>query len=131
MGEPEFRQLPVDADEGFPQSFLLAMLGNVYRFELYVNVAEEQLPTYPAAADPRTALDLIGDRRGPRGLLVLAVVRQDPGGETSLIRRRVLPGQVYAARELRLRFAEITVAIGNLNGVGEFGSRIRAEVAAA
>lgn len=136
MPTSPFLRLPVNADEGFPQSFLLAMLGNTYRFELYVNVAEHELPPFGSGVDPRTTLDLVGGSRPapsptpPTGHLVLVVVRQEADGDVPLLRRRVLPGLVYPARDLLITFFEITVALGNLNGVGAYGSRIAAGVAA-
>lgn len=129
---PSYVTLPVDADDGFPQAFLLATNGNTYRFEFHVNIAEEQLlAAQPVAA--RTLLDLVGDASAPAGapagILVMAVTRQDPAGDVPLLRCRVLPGLVYDARDLLLTFTSIVVAAGNLNGAGSFGSALGAGVA--
>ena len=61
--------------------------------------------------------------------LVVAVARQDPAGDTWLLRRKVVPGLVYRAGDLLLTFRTLTVAVRNLNGVGSFGSEIVAGVA--
>ena len=93
--------LPVDPDEGFPQSFLLAMGGASYRFELYVDVPEHVLTADP---DPRDPLDLVGAADSPaQGMLIGTVARQNTDGSaTTLLRRRLLPGLLYPAGELLL-----------------------------
>jgi|SRR5215813_3246638 len=129
---PTFVNLPVDADDGFPQAFLLSMNANTYRFEFHVNIAEEQL----RAAQPigaRTLVDVVGDGSAPAsalsGILVMAVTRQDATGDVALLRRRVLPGLVYDAGELLMTFATVQIAAGNLNAAGSFGSLLTAAVA--
>jgi hypothetical protein len=135
-------RLPVNPDEGFPQSFLLALAGRTYQVQLYVDVPEHLLPHelgqretvdvvsggYPApgplgegaAADPAAPAP---------GLLVAAVARQEPDGTlVPLLRRRLLPGLLYTARELLLLVDEVRIAAGNLNGAGPFGSVLRARV---
>jgi hypothetical protein len=128
-----FLNLPVDGDDGFPQSFLLALGGSTFRFELHVNIAEEQL--LAARPAPRSLLDLVGDGSAPTGtpagILVMAVTRQDPAGDVPVLRRRVLPGLVYDARDLLVTFSSVTVAAGNLNGAGSFGSALVGGVAVA
>ena len=93
--------LPVDPDEGFPQSFLLALDERTYRVELYVNVAPSScLPARPATRDVIDLVGATGDRP--------AAVRRDcwsarsPGrtadGDVGpLLRRRLLPGLLYTA----------------------------------
>jgi len=115
-----YRKLPINADEGFPQAFLLVLGEATYRFTLYVNVAEEALP-----ADLGSVLDLATGR----AFLALAVARQDAGGETVLLRRRVVPGLEYRAGDLMVTFRTVRVAVRNLNGVGAFGSQIVGGVA--
>jgi hypothetical protein len=119
--------LPVDPDEGFPQSFLLALAGATYRFDLYVDVPEHELPEHP---DPRDPLDLVGAADSPaQGILVGAVVRQNTDGtSTTLIRRRLLPGLLYRAQELLVAVDEVRIARGNLNGAGTWGSVLTARV---
>lgn len=119
------RALPVDPADGFPQSFLLGAGDRTYRVELYVDVPEHVLD---AGADPRTPIDLVGSATRPaQGMLVGVVVRQAADGTpVQLLRRRLLPGLVYSTQELVLVVDELRVAIGNLNGVGSFGSVLRA-----
>ena len=127
---PDFRSLPVNPNEGFPQSFLLGFAERTYRFEFYVNIAAEQIPT--GAADPRRRLELTratGPAGGLRGMLVGTITRQDSSGDVVLLRRRLLPGLQYTARELLLTVEEMSLAMGNLNGVGNFGSVLTARVA--
>lgn len=111
--------LPVNADEGFPQSFRLRFRGRVYRIDLYVNASEEAI----AAGG---VLDLFGT--GP--FLVVAVGREEPGGLVPLVRRKVVRGLPCPAGALRLVFREAVVDVRNLNGAGAYGSRVHAEVAA-
>jgi hypothetical protein len=131
--------LTVNPDEGFPQAFLFAFGGATYGFTWYVNVAEYLLPA-PRLADPTTFVDLTGDGASvtggtpngpdavPGGILVLAVDRRDPDAVTALLRRRVIPGQKYQAGQLQLVINRAVVALGNLNGVGSFGSVLDVKV---
>jgi hypothetical protein len=64
-----------------------------------------------------------------RGMLVGTITRQDSSGDVVLLRRRLLPGLQYTARELLLTVEEMSLAMGNLNGVGNFGSVLTARVA--
>lgn len=126
-------RLPVNPDEGFPQSFLVGLGENTYGFELYVNVPEHQLP---GRLGPRETIDVVGGtapaggNRGPaQGLLVATVTRQQPDGSlVPLMRRRLVPGLLYTARELVLVVDELHIAAGNLNGAGQFGSVLLARV---
>lgn len=122
------RSLPVDPDEGFPQSFLLALGEHRYRFEFYVAIAEHALPN---AVDLRMTLDLVGGIAGhdAAGLLIGAVVRESADGTLlPLLRRRLLPGLVYEAHELVLCIDRVSIAVGNLNGLGSYGSILDARV---
>jgi hypothetical protein len=126
-GEPAhgvFQRLPIDADEGFPQAFLLLVDGTTYRITLHVNVPEEELPEPAAVGD--TVLDLGAPQRA---FLVVAVARQDPGGETPLLRTRIVAGLRYRAGDLVLTFRTLRVAVRNLNAAGAFGSEIVGGVA--
>lgn len=126
------RRLPVDADEGFPQSFLLALEELTYRVELYVDVPEHLLPPRPA---PRDVIDVVGaapsagEPRDATGLLVAAIARQQTDGVlVPLLRRRLLPGLMHTASELVLIVDDVRIAAGNLNGAGQFGSVVEARV---
>jgi hypothetical protein len=116
-----FLRLPINADEGFPQAFMLATGDAMYRFVLYVNVAEELLP------GPETVMDLGSGVAGV--FMVLTVAREDPGGETVLLRRKIVPGLQYQAGDLMLTFTTLRVAVRNLNAVGTYGSEVVGGVA--
>jgi hypothetical protein len=120
MTAPGFLALPVNADEGFPQAFRLALAGRTYQFRLYANVAEELLD-----ADPTGQLDL--PVRG--AFLVLSVDREEPGGLATILRRKLVPGVEYHAAELALTFPTMRLDPRNLNGVGAFGSQVAGGVA--
>lgn len=126
------RRLPVDADEGFPQSFLLALAELTYRVELYVDVPEHLLPPRPA---PRDVIDVVGaapsagQPHDAAALLVAAIARQQADGVVvPLLRRRLLPGLTHTAGELVLVVDDVRIAAGNLNGAGQFGSVVEARV---
>jgi hypothetical protein len=125
----DLRTLPVEPDDGFPQSFLLGVGERTYRVELYVDVPEHLLDR---RADPRTPIDLVGSAVAPAsGMLVGTLVRQSSDGTpVQLLRRRLLPGLVYTAHELALVVDEVRIAVGNLNGAGSFGSVLRARAGA-
>ncbi|AYV32056.1 MULTISPECIES: hypothetical protein [Streptomyces] len=116
--------LPVDADEGFPQSFRLRFGEHVYRIELYVNAAEETVEKTAAAGG---VLDLLG---GGGPFLVVAVAREEPGGLVPLLRRKAVRDLPCPAGELRLVFREARVDVRNLNGTGSYGSKVLAGVSA-
>lgn len=126
-GTSGLRSLPVDPADGFPQSFLLALGDTTYRFDLYVDVPEHLLDR---DADPRTPLDLVGSAtQQAQGMLVGIVVRQSADGTpVQLLRRRLLPGLLYAAGEVLLVVDEVRIALGNLNAAGSFGSVLTARV---
>ncbi|MGI5328749.1 hypothetical protein [Actinomadura nitritigenes] len=117
----DFQRLPIDADEGFPQAFRLAFAGRDYRFLLYANVAEEIL---------RDAPDGPLDLPAAGAFLVLAVQREETGGTVPVLRRKLVPGVVYAAGELALTFVTLRLDPRNLNAAGAFGSSVVGGVAA-
>ncbi|MFF9909548.1 hypothetical protein [Streptomyces sp. NPDC013457] len=111
--------LPVDPDEGFPQSFRLRFGPHVYRIGLYVNADERTV----AAKD---VLDLLEDE----AFLVVVVGREDPDGLVPLVRRKAVRGLPCPAGPLRLDFREARVHVQNLNGAGSHGSKVVVEVSA-
>ncbi|GLY16387.1 hypothetical protein LWF15_29880 [Kineosporia rhizophila] len=125
MSVATFLRLPVDPDEGFPQSFRLVVGGRGYVFGLQVVVLEEVLPPRDTELGLSAALDLPTDG----AYLVMTVVREDSERGTTLLRRKLVPGHVYRAGELAVTLRSARVAIGNLNGVGRHGSQIVAGVA--
>jgi hypothetical protein len=122
--QPAYRPLPIDADEGFPQRFRLALGGRIYRLTLYASVSEGRL----AATAPDAVLTLEDDDAA----MVMRVQRESgvPVPATIFL-RRLATGLDYEARELRFRFDELRVAVANLNGVGAFGSSVKGGVALA
>jgi hypothetical protein len=125
MSTPSFRRLPVDPDEGFPQSFRLAFGGSSYIFGLQVDIAEEMLPAAGTPDGLGTAITL------PTGgaYLVMTVLGEDSLGGSTLLRRKIIPGVVYRAGELAIVVRTIRIALGNLHGVGPYGSELVAGVA--
>ncbi len=121
---PAWLPLPIDADEGFPQSFRLALDSGLYRVGLYVNVSEELLQMLGSQA----LLEL------PRedAFLVLRIARESDAGEPrTIFQRKVVPALDYRASELTLRFDELTIARANLNAPGPHGSTVTGRVASA
>jgi hypothetical protein len=125
MSEPTFLRLPLDPDDGFPQSFRLAFGGRSYVFGFLVSIAEEVLPSADTPEGLAAAVTLPGDG----AYLVMTVVREDAAGATVLLRRKVIPGLVYRAGELALVVRTARIALGNLHGVGRHGSELVAGVA--
>ena len=117
----EYLTLPINADEGFPQAFRLALTPRAYTITLYVNLLDEE-----SAADDELVYDLARDRRG---FMVMVVRRDGPPDEREIFRRRLVVGHEYEAEELGFLFNEIRVDRRNLGGVGSFGSRVVGGVA--
>lgn len=128
---PVTARLPIDPDEGFPQAFRFTFAGRTYRVGMYAAVSEQQLD--PRATDPRIQIDITGANRAASitGLLIADVVRESGGRDTTLLHRRLLPGLSYGLAELRLDVVSASVAVGNLNGHGRFGSHLDLRVGAA
>jgi hypothetical protein len=125
-----FQQLPIDGDQGFPQTFRM-IIGSVgYVIAIRVDVAEEVLPRNPSGA-PLTdeQLSVVFDLPMPGAFVVLTVTREDPAGSAVLLCRKLVPGLIYRAGELLLTVRSMRVALRNLGGVGSFGSAIVAGVA--
>jgi hypothetical protein len=120
MATLDFFQLPINADEGVPQAFRLAVGDRLYQFRLYANIAEELLD--PAPVGP---IDL----PAPGAFLVLRVDREEPSGLVTLLQRKLVPDIEYEAAELVLTFRTMRLDPRNLNGFGPFGSRIVGGVA--
>jgi hypothetical protein len=114
-----YLQLPVNADEGFPQSFRMTVGGGEYRVAFSVNVTDERL----LASGRPLRLPV------PGAFLVMVVTRDGPGEPTVVFRRKIVCQLEYGAAELAFLFTEITVDPRNLNAGGAFGSRVTAGVA--
>lgn len=116
----DFTPLPVLPDLGLPQAFACDIAGVAYEFGVYANLTVPETDPVEKRYD-LAALDA-------PGFLVLRVVQQGAG---VLLLRKLAPepGLVHRAGALAVRLTAATVARGNLNGLGSFGSRITLEVA--
>jgi hypothetical protein len=115
MASRIYLQLPINADEGFPQSFRLSFNGIVYQVLLYVNVLDD------AAAVPD---DYLYTLPAPGVFMVMRVAREDTGGPVVIFQRKLVPNLEYEAAEVAFLFQQMQVAKRNLNGVGTFGSQV-------
>ena len=120
MNDLAWMQLPVRADEGFPQSFRLAMGKSAYAVSMYVNVVD---PDGPAREGE------VYDLTRPGAFMVMSVTREGPGTARTLLRRKLVVDHVYLAGELAFTFRRLTVHRGNLNAPGSFGSLVDGGVA--
>lgn len=120
MTDRTYLALPINADEGFPQSFRLAFNSQVYQFLLYVNVLEEV-----AAGPANTVFDL----PAPGAFMVLRVSRETAGTPATIFQRKLAPNLQYQAAELALLFTTLRVAKQNLNGAGSFSSQVAGGIA--
>jgi hypothetical protein len=107
--------LPIGGNLGFPQSFPVLFAGSTYRFRLYVNAPASRLN------NKTTVFDL----PSPDAFLVVQVEAELPdAARQPIFLRKVVPGLEYEVKNLALMFAQQRVAVGNLNGQGEFGTVI-------
>ena len=116
-----YLQLPINADEGFPQAFRLSFLGNSYQIALYVNALEGEQPLPD---------DYLYQLPAPDAFLVMTVQREQPTGDVVILRRKLVCNLEIEAAELAFLFRTITVAKRNLNGIGSYGSTIIGGIAA-
>ncbi len=121
MAERTYRKLPINADEGFPQSFRLRFNDRMYQILLYANVSEE------VAGGQE---DVVYDLPTPGAFLVMRVARESGEGPAVIFQRKLVSDLEYEAAELAFVFREMRVAKRNLNGVGAFGSRVIGGIAA-
>ncbi|WP_397569647.1 hypothetical protein [Schlesneria sp. T3-172] len=133
-----YTPLPIDADQGFPQSFPVVFGGVTYRFRMYVN-ASPSLTSNPSAIfdlpamEPSLASSMLRpspDLTRPQMYLVVRVDRDLPDGKMqSVFMRKVVPELEYLAGEIALAFPVQRVAVRNLNGTGTFGSKVTGGIA--
>jgi hypothetical protein len=116
-----FLELPVNADEGFPQAFRLSFLDQMYQFFFYANVLDDGTPVPD---------DFIYDLPAPGAFLVLRVARESAAGPVSIFCRKLVRNLEYQAAELVLAFDEMKVSRKNLNNAGTFGSSVVGRIAA-
>lgn len=120
MAQREYLKIPIQPDEGFPQAFQLAFLGNTYEFGFYVNALEK---------DNDIPLDHVFDLPADGAYLVMRVARVIAGSRTVFFQRKLVPNLEYESGDLAFVFRRIRVARRNLNGFGSFGSDIVGGVA--
>jgi hypothetical protein len=120
-GDRTFDPLPIDNGSGLPQSFGYVRDGVRYLIALYASIPEDAL----GAMDEIMALPDNKDRY----LIVRVDAFATDGASTTVFLRKVVPSLVYRAGGLVLRFPMQTLARGNLNGIGNFGTNIVGEVA--
>ena len=118
MTQRTYFQLPINADEGFPQSFRLSFNGNTYQVVLYVNILEDGSDQPDKGTDNMYTLPKKG------AFMVMRVSREDPGGATVIFQRKLVPNCEYKAQEVAFVFRQMRVARENLNGIGTFGSAV-------
>ena len=115
-----FAKLPVNADDGFPQAFRLALGAATYIVTLTVTVVEESL------LDGGAPLVM----PQPGAFMTAAVTRESPGPERTLLRRKLVPGLELAGAEVVLKAVTMIVDPRNLGAAGAYGSQVLLGVAA-
>jgi hypothetical protein len=115
-----YLQLPVNADEGFPQAFRMTLGRGSYTVALYVTVVDEEL--LHGGGPLRLPM--------PGAFMVMVVTREGPGQAQVVFQRKLVLEHEYEAAELAFVFQELTVDPRNLNAAGAFGTRVTAGVAA-
>lgn len=122
-----WQRLPASGDDGFPQVFLFGLGGVVYRLGLSVYYSDPDYVLNPAYAGG--FFNLPDPERGL--YLNLRLEREDlPAASRLLGARRVVLDMPMAVGPLRFRFQRIKIAQANLQGPGQHGSELAAEVAA-
>lgn len=122
MTQRTYLQLPINADEGFPQSFRLSFNGKTYQVLLYANVPEDAV-TQPDQNDIYTLPD-------QGAFMVMRVLQENVAGATVIFQRKLVTNLEYEAAEVAFIFKTMRVARRNLNGVGSFGSQVIGGIAA-
>ena len=113
--DASFTPLPINLEQGFPQSFPLLFDGRTYHFTLYANVAAHLLDARPEFINVPNE----------EAFLVCRVEHEltDTTRETIFL-RKVVPHLQYEAENIKLLFSEHRVARDNLNGQGEHGTQL-------
>jgi hypothetical protein len=121
----QFFQLPVIQDQGLPQAFSCDVGPRSYDFAVYANL------DVPASDPPETVYDLSSapaavKPASPPGFLVLRVVAAGPAGPHVIFLRKLVPEPllVHYAGDLAIKLLKASVARGNLNGSGHYGTQI-------
>jgi hypothetical protein len=111
-----YLSLPINAGDGFPQSFRLAFNSQVYQLLFYVNIQEDAVAAAPDG--------FVFDLPAPGAFMVLRLSRESAAAPQVIFQRKLVANLAYTAAELALRFTTLRVAKQNLNGAGSFGSQV-------
>jgi hypothetical protein len=123
-----YAALPATGDDGFPQAFLLALQGTVYRVTMGVTYFDPDLVLGVSYAN--TIFDLPDPTLGL--YLNLKLEYENLPDPSRLIgAQRVVLDMPIAMGPLRFRFSRVRVAQANLQGAGSYGSELLAQVAVA
>ncbi len=110
-----FTALPIDAAQGFPQSFPFLFDGRTFHFRLYVNVAADVLAARTEFIDVPRA----------NAFLVVRVEKELLDATREIIfLRKIIPQLEYEVENIKLLFAGQTIARDNINGAGEHGTKL-------
>ena len=124
MTQRTYLQLPINADEGFPQAFRLDFNGVIYQILLYVNILEDA-----AALPDANGIYTLPDPHGG-AFMVMRVVQEDVTGNRIIFQRKLVPNLEYEAAAVAFLFKKMQVAQLNLNSIGSFGSQVIGGIAA-
>ena len=110
-----FTPLPINVEQGFPQSFPLVFGGGTYHFKLYANVAAHLLAARPQFIDVPAE----------EAFLVLSVERElTDATREQVFLRKIVPDLEYEVENIALLFSEKRIARDNLNGTGAHGTQV-------
>lgn len=104
MTERTYFQLPINADEGFPQSFQLNFDNQVYQLMLYVNALE---------TETQRPDDYIYNLPEADAYMVMQVAQQTPEGPQVIFQRKLVLNLEYEAAEVAFLFRSIKVSSPN------------------
>jgi hypothetical protein len=116
-----YTALPIDATQGFPQSFSFVLGSVTYFFTMYVDIDARLLSNPGVDLFPLPTKD---------AFLVARVDKQNSDNtRTTIFLRKLTPELEYEAQNIALFFPQQVVARRNLNGQGDFGSAVMGGIA--
>lgn len=123
-----YLSLPVSADDGFPQSFLLDIDNKVYRLTFGLTYSDPAL-----VLSPQFASSFFNLPDPVLGLYLTLTVEDEtlPPADRVLGVSRIVTGSPVAIGPLRFLFSRLRIAQGNLAGPGNLGSEVAGKVAVA
>lgn len=125
MASLQFLQLPIDPDQGLPQSVTFSAGANSYVATVYASISSTRAEPLARLYDLSSPINN-PNPESPPGYIVLKIDRRTPGGPVTLLLRKLIPeaGLVHYAHELAVMCKQVVVARGNLNAAGRYGSKI-------